>query len=216
MSIAFVFSMLYNFARKRVIFMIRCNLAVLLAERSVKIVRMAADTELSRTTLTALATNKSTGIQYDTLEKICRYLNVTPSDLFVMYPIDFNVSVEFDRVDHRALLIFDVAKPPEPTVKYHLLAEIDYYFGSTDDSVTGFSMKIGAIDDTIENWLYTDEQKDEAAYNKIKEIISALPPQFTTQLLNQIEAAVVGAMKGHVKLADEKLDTDISFQWSSS
>lgn len=69
--------------------MIHCNLSVLLAERRLKISRVAADTGLSRTTLTALAYNDSQGIQMNTLNTLCIYLDICPSDLFSFYPYDF-------------------------------------------------------------------------------------------------------------------------------
>lgn len=67
--------------------MIRCNLAVLLAERNLKISKVSADTGISRTTLTALSNNYSQGIQFDTANKLCVYLKVTLSDLFSFVPV---------------------------------------------------------------------------------------------------------------------------------
>jgi len=68
--------------------MIRCNLAILLAERRLRITTVAADTGISRTTLTALAGNTSQGIQLGTLNKLCLYLKVTPNHLFSVVPFD--------------------------------------------------------------------------------------------------------------------------------
>lgn len=68
--------------------MIHCNLSVLLAERRLKISRVAADTGISRTTLTALAYNNSQGIQMATLNTLCLYLGIQPDDLFSFYPYD--------------------------------------------------------------------------------------------------------------------------------
>lgn len=51
--------------------MIKCNLAVLLAERGLKLTTVSNDTGISRTTLTALANNKNSGIQFDTLNTLC-------------------------------------------------------------------------------------------------------------------------------------------------
>lgn len=68
--------------------MIHCNLSVLLAERRLKISRVAADTGISRTTLTALAYNNSQGIQMNTLNTLCIYLNITPDQLLSFAPVD--------------------------------------------------------------------------------------------------------------------------------
>lgn len=69
--------------------MLSCNLAVLLAERNLKISKVAADTGISRTTLTSLANNYSQGIQFDTLNTLCRYLRVHPQDILFYAPYDF-------------------------------------------------------------------------------------------------------------------------------
>ena len=71
--------------------MILCNLAVLLAERKLKITAVSQDTGLSRTTLTALASNACQGVQFDTLNKLCKYLGATPDQMLLFSPFDFDV-----------------------------------------------------------------------------------------------------------------------------
>ena len=71
--------------------MIRCNLAILLAERNLKITKVSSHTKISRTTLTALANNYSQGIQFDTLDTLCLYLKVTPDQLIAYEPVDIEV-----------------------------------------------------------------------------------------------------------------------------
>lgn len=70
--------------------MVRCNLSVLLAERNLKITKVCKDTGISRTTLTYLANNYSKGIQYDTLNTLCAYLNVDPGELISHVPVDIS------------------------------------------------------------------------------------------------------------------------------
>lgn len=74
--------------------MLKCNLAVLLAERKLKISKVSADTGISRTTLTALSGNQSQGIQFDTLNTLCSYLRITPAEFFCYAPFEFNVKLE--------------------------------------------------------------------------------------------------------------------------
>ena len=73
--------------------MIQCNLAVLLAERNLKISKVASDTGISRTTLTSLVNNYSQGIQFDTLNSLCVYLRITPEKLFSFAPFEVTVKV---------------------------------------------------------------------------------------------------------------------------
>lgn len=66
--------------------MIKSNLAVLLAERGLKIADVYNDTGISKTTLMALSENKGKGIQFETIDKLCNYLNISPQDFFVYSP----------------------------------------------------------------------------------------------------------------------------------
>lgn len=68
--------------------MILCNLAVLMAERKLKISKLSLDTGISRTTLTALYYNTGKGIQFDTANVLCMYLGVDMKDLFTTLPFD--------------------------------------------------------------------------------------------------------------------------------
>lgn len=70
------------------------NLSVLLAERRLTISKAAQDTGISRTTLTALTSRSARGIQFDTLNRLCQYLKVTPDALFIYRPFDIALSVE--------------------------------------------------------------------------------------------------------------------------
>ena len=75
--------------------MIHCNLATLLAQRNLKISKVFQDTGISRTTLTALAYNHAQGIQFDTLNTLCTYLKVRPTDLILHVPVDVSWTKEW-------------------------------------------------------------------------------------------------------------------------
>lgn len=72
--------------------MIFSKLHVLLAERNLKISKVAKDTGISRTTLTALAQNTSQGIQFETLNVLCGYLGITPDLFFEYIPYTIKIS----------------------------------------------------------------------------------------------------------------------------
>ncbi|AYB38521.1 helix-turn-helix domain-containing protein [Brevibacillus laterosporus] len=72
--------------------MIKCNLAVLMAERGLKIVDVARETGISKTTLGALFHNSGKGVQFETLEKLCDYFNVTPGEL--LSRISFGIKIK--------------------------------------------------------------------------------------------------------------------------
>ena len=79
--------------------MIRSNLALLLLERNLKIIKVALDTGISRTTLTALSQNNCKGIHFDTINTLCNYLKIEPGALFGYCPIDVFTNIEFDNHD---------------------------------------------------------------------------------------------------------------------
>lgn len=71
--------------------MIDSNLAVLLAERNLKITKVSRDTGISRTTLTALCYDHSGGIKFDTLNTLCQYLGITPKEFFSYSQYDYEI-----------------------------------------------------------------------------------------------------------------------------
>lgn len=73
--------------------MIKSNLNVKLAENNLKISKVYNDTGISRSTLATLATGDPKGIQLDTIDTLCRYLNITPGELFIYAPIDISITI---------------------------------------------------------------------------------------------------------------------------
>lgn len=71
------------------------RLLVLLAERGEKASSVSHKTGIARSTLSALSNNSSRMIQFDTINTLCRYLQVTPGDFFEYYPNDFEFSLSF-------------------------------------------------------------------------------------------------------------------------
>ncbi|PCF86506.1 helix-turn-helix domain-containing protein [Staphylococcus intermedius] len=66
--------------------MIQSRLSVLMAERGLKISDLYEETGISKTTLMAIAENTGKGIQFDTVDKLCNFLGVTPCDFFDYSP----------------------------------------------------------------------------------------------------------------------------------
>lgn len=73
--------------------MIKNRLSVLLAERGLKITRVAKDTGISRNTITSTAQNDTEMVRLETVNALCKYLNVTPCEFFLFRPIDLNFTV---------------------------------------------------------------------------------------------------------------------------
>ena len=62
--------------------MIRCHLSRLLGERKLKISDVARATDINRGTLTRLYHETAERVEIETIEQLCRYLNVGVGELF--------------------------------------------------------------------------------------------------------------------------------------
>ena len=62
--------------------MIDNNFSTILGQRLLKITEISEATGVSRTTLTNIYYRRAKGIQFDTLDKLCEYLECQPSDIF--------------------------------------------------------------------------------------------------------------------------------------
>lgn len=127
--------------------MLICNLNKLMAERNLKITKIAKDTGISRTTLTSLANNYSQGIQFDTLNSLCMYLNVNINEFFEYIPFDIYVlpSFEIDTTNFFYLNINILIKENLFSYTCKLFFELKY---SKEDSTVFLKLiKVENIDD---------------------------------------------------------------------
>ncbi len=105
--------------------MILCNLAVLLGQRKMKISKLAADTGISRTTLTALYYNTGRGVQFDTANVLCMYLNIGMGELFTTLLFDLTVeSCHFINQQNTVYVILDCKVQYKDRVEYPTLSGI--------------------------------------------------------------------------------------------
>lgn len=79
--------------------MIKNRLAVLLAERNLKITKVAKDTGISRNTITSTAQNDSKMIQLQTIDVLCNYLGITPNEFFEYYPATYEIKIFIENLD---------------------------------------------------------------------------------------------------------------------
>ncbi|AVN26588.1 helix-turn-helix domain-containing protein [Acinetobacter baumannii] len=70
--------------------MIISNLAVLLAERKLKVADLVRSTGINKSTLHKLYNDESVRIDFETIDKICIALDVEVGDLLIFKKIDNN------------------------------------------------------------------------------------------------------------------------------
>ncbi|WP_439225824.1 helix-turn-helix domain-containing protein [Idiomarina sp. ST10R2A5] len=62
--------------------MIKCHLARMMGEKKLKVMDVARDTGLNRNTVTLLYKETAQRVEFETMEKLCRYFNCNVGDLF--------------------------------------------------------------------------------------------------------------------------------------
>jgi len=62
--------------------LIKNNLALLMAQRQIRVSELSKETGISRTTITSAKFNRGKMIQLNTINKLCQALEVTPEDFF--------------------------------------------------------------------------------------------------------------------------------------
>lgn len=72
--------------------MIKNNLAVILAERGLKMIDVITGTGINKNTISSLVNNKASGIQYETLDKLCDFLDVSPGELLIRHKFKVEVT----------------------------------------------------------------------------------------------------------------------------
>lgn len=182
--------------------MIRCNLAVLMAERNLKITKVSEDTGISRTTLTSLVSNNSQGVQFDTINTLCMYLKVTPEQFISYVPID----IKINRI-HREF------------------AGVEVFLSITENGKTLNSSILGSIDDEwkddrlmsliISIYLY---DADECASNEEKErrekensFVSRILDRLPEPFVKDIEIKISKAILADVENVHENVE--VEFYW---
>lgn len=64
--------------------MIKCHLSKILGERRLKIADVARDTEINRGTITRLYHETAVRVDFEVLEKLCKYLDCEIGDLLTI------------------------------------------------------------------------------------------------------------------------------------
>lgn len=66
--------------------MIKCKLPLLLAEKRLKVADAVRETGISKTTLHKIYNEQSTRIEFETIDKLCTFLEVSVDELFEHIP----------------------------------------------------------------------------------------------------------------------------------
>lgn len=148
--------------------MIKNRLAELLAQRQLKITKVAKDTGISRNTITATAQNDGTMIKLETIDILCNYLGVTPSEFFEFIPVLFDINVmttnlelDYHRDSAYTLVGFDAV-----TYTSDIFLDITYHGKKTEFSLEcQASLAKSNIHEVIFDIHFTSQQELEMFQN---------------------------------------------------
>ncbi|GED14879.1 helix-turn-helix domain-containing protein [Aneurinibacillus migulanus] len=122
--------------------MIKCNLAVLLVERNLKMADVVRDTGIAKTTIRALYYNTSKGVQFDTLNTLCTYLNVTPGELMLYHPSEYQlIDVDMANIEDTFEAEFLWISKGKRTI-YNVKAEVNVNGRDEEDEITDLRIEI--------------------------------------------------------------------------
>lgn len=183
--------------------MIQSRLSVLMAERGLKISDLYEETGISKTTLMAIAENTGKGVQYDTVDKLCNFLGVTPCEFFEYSP--YLVSFRMDKIksDRNIPIDYTITIKNQNYEKLFYLYVFIYLGNSYDIPVRKDEFK-AYIDINLEN---SEHYNDEEFYN----FISDLTISFRTDFINKIIGSITSLLLDfeEVRTIDSK---NISFK----
>ena len=182
--------------------MIHCNLATLLAQRHMKIAKIHQDTRISRTTLTSLAYGHAQGIQFDTLNTLCTYLNVSAADMILHLPLDITWEKEtYSESNYvRYDTVFLTIKERGKEKRYPLCMETSNY--GDDGTKYSVSLTFTAPKDEPEMPVASD-----AEVKACKEIIASLPVEFATDVSRDMMSSL-----SPVDPFDEENEAEVIFE----
>ncbi|MBC1728681.1 helix-turn-helix transcriptional regulator [Listeria seeligeri] len=180
--------------------MIHNNLSVLLAERNIKITRVAKDTGISRSTITAIAQNDSKMIQMETIDTLCRYLNISPQDFFEFVPINIEINV-FPK-ENNLILTYNSGDPILHYYAFDLYIDVQVEntketFSLSGEGETDFKLNELYGGNIFETYLKFDNDSDKQKY--LTYILPQLNYTFQSELTKKINNAIESDFKLQLK-----------------
>ncbi|WOS96780.1 helix-turn-helix domain-containing protein [Nosocomiicoccus massiliensis] len=184
--------------------MIKSRLAVLMAERGLKISDVYYETGISKTTLMAISENTGKGVQYETVDRLCNYLGVTPCEFFEYSPYMIDLSTYFKSEREMSNLTLKVKKQSyEKNFYFTLSINSDPYYFPIDKNDYTAIIRI--------NLEHTDLYDNEEFYKILDDLTVSFRTDFLNELVYKSKKLIIRAIKENheldkVLIADKKND----------
>lgn len=180
--------------------MIRNRLSILLAERNLKITKVAKDTGISRNTITSTAQNDGKMIQLETINALCTYLGVTPGDFFEYIPYDVECSiftnsfdVKFEHMD------YELVNAYPSTFNFDLFISIKGKQNNLEAALEGEILSVNYVRESGKNLCFIQIELDQIENeDAIKKFFSDLSPGFSFDVENKIEEVIHNELSNQI------------------
>lgn len=164
------------------VFMLANRLSVLLAERQLTIKQVVDETKISRNTISNITNNINSNISTETIDTLCRYLEVTPSDFFSFSPYKFRLGFAESYANEK-MILFDVLKGR--TEQMYQLNPVFIIDSLWFDELAPL--------DTFD--LYVDIEEENSNDKEIINIFNELPVVFKNEVTNMILNKISDALR---------------------
>lgn len=98
--------------------MIGNRLKIILATKDLTAHQVFLDTQIAKSTLSAIVNNRTEKMSMEVLDKLCTYLQISPGDFFEFIPYEIDTEIKGDISDLEIYLIFNNGK--KVIVKYRI------------------------------------------------------------------------------------------------
>ncbi|AWI44121.1 transcriptional regulator [Staphylococcus nepalensis] len=178
--------------------MIQSRLSILMAERGLKISDIYEETGISKTTLMAISENTGKGVQFDTVDKLCNFLGVTPCEFFEYSPYLINYKMINSEKNKDALKSFDITIKNQNYEKDFYI-DIHVYSGDSYN----IPVKTGDFD-----WYLSVQLKSSDHYtdSEFFDFVDNLSISFRTEFINRLITGVKNQLIGIFSI-DAEIET---------
>lgn len=176
--------------------MLANQLNVLLAQRQLSIKQVVNELGISRSSISNIVNNPSANVSTETINKLCNYLGITPSDFFIYAPYEF--SFKSGNNGYTSFVQVTVSANQIETLFTYTVYLADYDLDWEGNDVPG-------------NYdFYIRVTPDEPEDTAILPIYKKLAPTFQTQLTSRFISETLSLLKKDISVGVSANDSSVT------
>lgn len=168
--------------------MLRNNLAKLMIDRGISATQLFMDTGIARSTISKISNNNTDKISSQTIDKLCNYLEVSPTEFFDFWPYDVKIQCGFINYDSLSEVKEEWSPIPDFKEPAFMLIEftrgkntqiiLEYKFNYVQEFEPSCPYDNGFLDDII--LINASDLTD-------KNVLADMPVQFQNELIEEVK-----------------------------